>query len=163
MAPVPRLWPGLASALAWTIGVTVSLIVGLFALRFVGAGLDHEAALPAGADTVVTVSPTASPMPSVSPSAAPTTTAPPPVVTPQPAHTGADRLLTSIGGNVLAHCVNGQAFLVSWTPAPGFEASNISRGPATTARVTFEASGAEYHVAVTCAGDVPQSTVRRDG
>jgi hypothetical protein len=158
---VPRLWPGLASALAWTIGVTVSLIVGLFALRFVGAGLDHEAALPAGADSVVTVGPTASPTPTVSPSAAPTT-ARPPVVTPQPAHTGPDRLLTSIGGNVLAHCVDGQAFLVSWTPAPGFGAGDITRGPAATARVTFETSGAEYHVAVTCAGDVPQSTVRRD-
>jgi hypothetical protein len=158
------MWPGLASTLAWSVGVIVSLIVGLLALRFVGAGLDHEPALPVSTDARVTPPRTSPPDvgPSPAPTATPTATPPPASPAPQSAATGADRLLTTAGGTVLAHCVNGNAFLVSWSPGPGFEAGDIVRGPAAVARVSFETTGIEYHVSVTCAGDVPQSTVHKD-
>lgn len=156
---VVRLRPYAVSALAWTVGVVVSVTVGLLALRLVGAGIDTDNAMQpltsqtigAGTTTPVDVLPseesrmTQTPL---GPSVAPTR--------------GPDRWLTSSGGSVLARCDNGGAYLVSWSPAPGYRAEGIVRGPALMAQVQFEGTGWEIKLSVTCAGDVPQSTVHKE-
>jgi hypothetical protein len=160
-----RVRPVAVSVAAWSAGVVISVTVGLVALRTVGLDLGAETAMQPL--TSSTVGPGSSP--TESPSGQPTTLAPTTETasaTPSPSttsfRTANDRWLTSSGGNVLARCGNGLAFLVSWSPAPGYRAEDIVRGPAPTARVTFETTGMEVKMFVTCAGDIPQSTVHKD-
>ena len=82
--------------------------------------------------------------PSVPQSATPTLSATPAVsrtsASPSPqAATGT--VLTSQGGTVLAECRSAGAYLVSWSPTQGYEATGVIRGPAATTRAIFESDG----------------------
>lgn len=72
-------------------------------------------------------------------------------------------VLTSAGGTVVADCRPGGAYLVSWSPAPGYEVGLVVRGPASTAHVTF-GSAASATMMVSCSTGVPTaSTVSTSG
>ena len=62
----------------------------------------------------------------------------------------AGTLLMSSGGSVLAECRPAGAYLVSWSPVQGYQADDVARGPAATARVVFESSANSVTVTVTC-------------
>jgi hypothetical protein len=66
------------------------------------------------------------------------------------------KLLTSRGGTAAAACNNGLARLVYWSPAQGFEADDVSKGPARVASVTFTdnsgGGGVVMRVSCTSAG-----------
>jgi len=62
----------------------------------------------------------------------------------------AGTVLTSLGGSVLAECRPAGAYLVSWSPVQGYQADDVARGPAPTARVVFESSANSVTVTVTC-------------
>ena len=47
---------------------------------------------------------------------------------------------------------------VSWSPAQGYEVSWVSRGPAATAKVTFEGSVKLVTMVVSCRGGVPAAS-----
>jgi hypothetical protein len=64
-------------------------------------------------------------------------------------------VLTSSGGTVVAQCAPAGAFLLSWSPQQGFQASSVARGPATTARVVFGTTASTVTMAVSCSGGVP--------
>ena len=66
-----------------------------------------------------------------------------------------DRVLTSTGGTVVARCVDGGAYLVSWSPAQGYRAEEVRRGRAAVARVSFAASR-KIVLYVRCVAGVPQ-------
>lgn len=90
-----------------------------------------------------------------SPAASPATLAPTvpsaTTATPRPAAAPATgTVLTSWGGTVLAECRLAGTYLVSWSPAPGYEASDVIRGPASTARVVFGSDANSVTVTVTC-------------
>jgi hypothetical protein len=68
-------------------------------------------------------------------------------------------LLSSPGGSVLAVCHTGDAYLVSWSPQPGYTADDVARGPATAARVVFIAGNRGVRMVVSCLGQVPSATV----
>jgi hypothetical protein len=92
--------------------------------------------------------------------AAPTPSVPPATTAaPRSASTRADgTLLTSRGGTVLAECRAAGAYLVSWSPVQGYEATDVTRGAATTARVVFESGANSVTVTVSCpdgAGGTP--------
>ena len=70
----------------------------------------------------------------------------------------AGTLLTSRGGDVVASCLAGGAYLDSWSPSQGYEVGDVSRGPAGTARVTFESGGTAVTMAVSCSAGVPSAT-----
>jgi hypothetical protein len=53
---------------------------------------------------------------------------------------------------VVAHCVGNAAYLVYWSPTPGFRAEDVNRGPAPEARVSFDSSTREIKIRVTCTG-----------
>jgi hypothetical protein len=133
---------------AWTLGAAVSIGVGLLALSLVGVGLtgdsgDHLTQPVDRADTpvaTVTAPPSAEPLASSSAS------------TPSSAITGPSRTIDTAGGTVVAQCVNGNAYLVYWSPSPGFRSSDVNRGPAAEARVGFEGGTREIKVRVTCVG-----------
>jgi hypothetical protein len=64
------------------------------------------------------------------------------------------KLLTSQGGTAAASCDNGLARLLYWSPAQGFEADDVNKGPARFASVSFTDSngGVVMRVACTSAG-----------
>src|SRR5439155_12282407 len=84
---------------------------------------------------VDTIAPPATAPPAEPPTVSPTASAGGVPVSPRP-----DRVLTSTGGTVVARCVDGGAYLVSWSPAQGYRAEEVRRGRAAVARVSFAAS-----------------------
>jgi hypothetical protein len=91
------------------------------------------------------IRPAASPA-APAPSAPSATTAAPRSAAPSAAGT----VLMSLGGSVLAECRPAGAYLVSWSPVQGYEATDVTRGPATTARVVFESDANSVTMAVSC-------------
>ena len=75
---------------------------------------------------------------------------------------GSGTVLTSPGGTVLAQCRPGGAFLVSWSPAQGYQADSVTRGPAATAQVIFESSARSVTMVVSCQAGVPEASYTRD-
>ena len=59
-------------------------------------------------------------------------------------------VLTSQGGTLLAECRSAGAYLVSWSPTQGYEATSVIRGPAATARVIFESDANSVTMTVSC-------------
>jgi hypothetical protein len=155
---VPRSGSIIASVAAWTLGAAVSVSVGLLALSAIGVGPTSSQAqqLPRAADRLeppeasVTSPPTvvASPHPTVSGSASATF--------------GTNHTIESVGGTVVARCGSGGAYLVFWTPSPGFRTTNVNRGPASQARLAFEGNGQEIQITVTCIGLNVHSSIEND-
>jgi serine/threonine-protein kinase len=91
--------------------------------------------------------------PATSAPASPSTT---PASTDDPGPVGTP--LTSRGGDVVASCLAAGAYLDSWSPSQGYNVGEVWRGPAHTARVTFDSDGASVVVVVSCSGGVPSAT-----
>lgn len=111
---------------------------------------------PTGMPPAATGSPAPSP-------AAPSPTASAPNGTPAGDGTQAGgTVLTSRGGDVLASCQAGGAYLVSWSPAQGFLTGTVYRGPAQTAQVTYDpasgSGGNAVTMVVSCSAGVPSAT-----
>lgn len=158
----------LASLGAWLAGAGVAVAVGILALSLIGGGLASGEVRPVPEDEPVVVAPTASPSPapSVSPSialappmtqsAAPTSAAPS-SAPPSPA-SGTLRQLASVGGSVTARCAGLTAYLVSWSPAQGYEADEVHRGPGRVASVVFQGDGQRVWLGVHCVAGIPERT-----
>jgi hypothetical protein len=107
------------------------------------------------------------PVPPVSSSATPLAprpkkSSPSPSVTPAaPAPQPVTTVLTSAGGTVVAGCQAAGAYVVSWSPAQGYEAPWVIRGPAATAKVAFEGSRKLITMTISCSAGVPSATVIR--
>lgn len=144
--------PIATSVIAWTLGAAVSVGVGLLALSLIGVGLTNDSGdhltQPVGrADLPGPTVPSSQPIagdPSADPSASP-------MATPTAA-VGPNRTIDTSGGTVVARCQPGGAYLVYWSPSPGFRAGVDNRGPAAEARLSFESSTREINVRVTCIG-----------
>jgi len=85
----------------------------------------------------------------VSPVSSTVTAAPPTAALPGP-QAAAGTVLTSAGGTVLAECLAAGTYLVSWSPTQGYETSDVTRGPAATARVVFESAAKSVTMTLTC-------------
>ena len=172
----------LATAGAAAAGATV-------ALNTIGAGLlgsgsrpltqsDVRRDLGAGGNATGT-SPGSTPSPSdvPVPTAEPSRSSPPPPksgpVTAQPTGTGTTtpppqpdavtRVLATRGGTIVARCASGLVTLQSWSPAQGYSADHVVRGPATVASIRFDpGSGRAVRVTVTCHDGVPEATTGGD-
>jgi hypothetical protein len=161
-----------ASVVAWTVGATIALAVSLLALSMVGTGLTAGPFQVVPRDNQVTSdnlvtgdngAPTnqASPTPPPMQSGAATAEARATVPT-SSAATGSERSLSSVGGNVVARCQSGGAYLVYWSPAPGYRVDDVVRGPAQPARLQFQGQGREVKVSVSCVNGTPQATTREE-
>jgi hypothetical protein len=131
---------------AWLAGAVSATAVGIFALTSIDFGLSPQSSL----DTLPN-------LPTASASRAEETPEPQASSTTVPI--GLERPITSPGGSAVARCTSSGAYLVSWSPAPGFKAEDVRRGPAAVARVKFETSGREYYVAIRCVNGVPEATI----
>jgi hypothetical protein len=85
----------------------------------------------------------------------PPTPAPPAGPSTQPPDGAA---LTSQGGSVVASCAAAGAYLMSWSPQQGYEVGGVFRGPAATARVTFNSNANSVTMLVSCSAGVPVAT-----
>jgi serine/threonine-protein kinase len=167
---------------AWLLGVAGATAGSLVAVSLIGQSITGPSAQqltvtainraladagqdPGGAPTAASPSPSPSPSAPARPRHRPAvparhrtaTPAPPaPVTTPPPP---AGTLLSSAGGSVLATCQAAGAYLVSWSPQPGYEADDVIRGPAVTARVLFMAGIHGVRMVVSCTGSVPSASV----
>jgi hypothetical protein len=171
MARVRRI---VTSVVAWIAAAAAAVAVALYALSSIGDGLSGKPAIPA-AEAVTAAG--ASADPSQTPDENPTTTpGSDPTVGPAPTATGvttstskptqpsptsstsaAGRQLSTRGGDIVARCEPGGAYLVYWTPAAGYRAADILRGPATTARLVFESDRLHVRVSVSCVNGVPEA------
>jgi hypothetical protein len=152
----------LTSSAAWLIGAATSVGVALVALSLIGGGLSTHGVsplTPGGSETVAA---------SEVPTASPTTRSDPTRGSDSTSSTSAAALtstpaggqvLRSSGGFVVASCIDGKAYLVSWVPEQGYEARDVRRGPAAAAAVEFERSQHHVHLTVTCVGEVAQAQV----
>jgi hypothetical protein len=64
---------------------------------------------------------------------------------------------------VVADCRPAGAYLVSWSPVPGYESGTVIRGPAVTARVTFNSAANSVTMMVSCSAGVPTATTTVGG
>ena len=67
-------------------------------------------------------------------------------------------MLTSAGGTLVATCAGARAYVVSWSPQQGFASSDVVRGPATNAQVTFTNGQLTVTMVVSCTTGVPTAT-----
>ena len=72
--------------------------------------------------------------------------------------TPSSTLLISQGGTVVADCRPAGAYLVSWSPNPGYEVSAVTRGPVMMARVIFNSTANSVTMMVSCSAGVPATT-----
>ena len=179
---------------AWLLGAATATAGSLLAISLLGQGitgnpgqlLTQDAVTRALASEAADASPPpvaapsrqpASPSASATPAASGTSTphAPDPATTPAttPAPGAASgaadggTVLTSAGGEVVASCQPAGAYLISWSPLQGYEVDGVIRGPAVTARVTFNQvtvspTAREVTMVVSCSAGVPSARVVRD-
>jgi hypothetical protein len=86
-----------------------------------------------------------------------------PTGTPTPTPTPSSTVLSSQGGTVVADCRPGGAYLLSWSPAPGYEVDAVSRGPAVTAQVIFDSAANSVTMTVSCSTGLPTATTTVGG
>jgi hypothetical protein len=147
-----RARPLLAGLLAWVVGATAAIVVGLLALSLIDADLTGSGDPPIAADPFVDTVATGPP----------SSTTSGPTSGPAPGASGGpatQRRLNSAGGYVLAQCQGANAYLVFWSPAPGYRVRDVDRGPRDDARVRFESGEREVEMRITCAGGVPGAAV----
>jgi hypothetical protein len=75
---------------------------------------------------------------------------------------GSSLLVSSAGGTVMTSCQSGLAYLQYWSPAQGYRAHDVFRGPALQASVGFESLNSEAEIRVTCNGSHPVAHVLND-
>jgi hypothetical protein len=153
---------------AWLVGAGAATGGSLLAVSVLGQGLNPAAGAQLSIEGVnralakeAAEGTAAMPRRSVSPPAVPATprssaarhSAPPP-----PPGTTGGTLLTSQGGTLVAGCARARAYLVSWSPQPGFGSSGVVRGPAANAQVTFTNGQLTVTMVVSCTAGVPTAT-----
>ena len=69
--------------------------------------------------------------------------------------TPSSTVLTSAGGTVVADCRPAGAYLVSWSPTPGYEIGLVVRGPVSIAHVAFSSAANSVTMMVSCSAGVP--------
>lgn len=126
------------AVLGWLAAATGAVAVGLIAVSFLSRSLTGDGQQPLSGSEVVralergtqaprTGPPTDTSTPNPTPTPTPTTTSDP---TDTPGNdrpvTSAPRGLTSVGGTVIARCVDGKPRLQNWSPKPGYEVDDDS-------------------------------------
>lgn len=160
-------------AAAWTVAAVASVVVSMLALSVIG-GLGGDVQPPApmppfdNDEAIATSSAPDSPPPiaiespsSTAPSGTQSASRPPPPPTTPAAPTpGPPRQFNTQEGVVTAQCIGQQAYLLSWSPAPGYKVDDVRRGPAPVAKVQFEMFGSRHEsvVAVECSTGAPRLT-----
>jgi hypothetical protein len=152
MMLMPKLRPALVAVLAFVAAAIAAVSVGMVALNSIGTGLGDGPMQPvagAGASTGSFVSPSAGPSTGASLGPSPTASG-----LGLSGPDGPTRTFETRGGVVVARCVGRAAYLVSWSPNPGFRTDEVHRGLAETAVVKFRSSMEQIEAKIVCASGV---------
>jgi hypothetical protein len=141
----------LASLLAWSAGAVVAVSVGVLALSAIGDGWASGAPQPLRPDGAGQLG-AAAPTGPASPAAAGS-----------PTGSGQTRTVPAHGGTVNARCAGGQVYLISWSPAQGYQVDEVHRGPGRVASVLFKAAHREWVLRVHCVGGIPEADAGSTG
>lgn len=133
----------------WVLVAAVATVIGLVAVNAAGTGVLGTTAEPLTPGQVHAALSRTKPIATTSPSSAATAR-------------GVRRTLASAGGTVVAQCANTRVTLLSWSPAQGYEADDISRGPASRASIKFKNDNTELTLAVTCRNGRPTARMNSD-
>lgn len=153
---------------AWLVGASAATGGSLLAVNVLGRGLTPVGEEQLGTETVnralakeaterIAAMPRRSVARPTSLTAPSSPTARHPAPPPSRDTTGGT-LLTSQGGTVLASCAGARAYVMSWSPQQGFGSSDVVRGPATNAQVTFTDGQLRVTMIVSCHTGVPTAT-----
>jgi hypothetical protein len=157
--------------MAWLIVAFLTTLGGLAAVNSLGDGILGSAERPVTHESVdaelssepsVSPSETPSDSPSAEPSPTPTDTGSP--LEPPPA-APVSHTFSSPGGTVTADCSGNVVTLRYWSPAQGYEADHVVRGPGETASIRFRQGGRGHGIrlAFSCSDGSPvQSTNTSD-
>jgi len=154
--------------MAWLIVAFLTTLGGLAAVNSLGDGILGSAERPLtheSVDAELSSEPSVSPsesLPSSEPSPTPTDTGSP--LGPPPA-APVSRTFSSSGGTVTAACSGDVVTLRYWSPAQGYEADHVVRGPGQTASIRFRQGGRGHGIrlAFSCSNGSPvQSTNTSD-
>lgn len=171
----------LITVVAWLLGAATATGGCLLAVSLLGAGFGvtgssgHQlttdgvakalAAAERDTPSAATPSRSARPRPATrrpraarpTPTPTTTTTAPSPTQTPTPAQstTPAGTPFSSQGGTVVATCESAGAYLITWSPAQGYEVDRFVQGPAAQASVRFETNATAVTMTITCPSGTP--------
>jgi hypothetical protein len=153
--------------MAWLIVAFLTTLGGLAAVNSLGDGILGSAERPLTHESVAAElsgppsgpppgTPSESPAfsPSAGPSRTPTGTGSP--LEPPPA-APVSRTFSSAGGTVTAACSGDTVTLQYWSPAQGYEADHVVRGPAATVSLRFRQGGRGHGIrlAFTCQDGSP--------
>lgn len=164
---------------AWIVGAATATGLCLFAVSHLstdpqnpqGATLSQSQVRQALAS--VTGATSSSNPPAVSSDQSSTATGPAPSVLPSPAQSRpsaatvpaptssvttpqtVERRLSGDGGTVVAQCQGSTAYLVTWSPAQGYQAEVTQRGPAHLATVVFTGYGNRLEFHIGCPAGTP--------
>jgi hypothetical protein len=153
---------------AWLLGASTATAGSLLAVSALGQGMNPAAGEQVSVETVnralakeaaerTATMPRRSVSPPPSPAAPHPSAAHRPAPPPSP-RTAEGTVLTSQGGTLVASCTGGRAYVVSWSPQQGFGSSDVVRGPATNAQVTFISGQLTVTMVVSCSAGVPTAT-----
>ena len=157
----------LISVAAWAAGAVVATAGSLLAISVLGQGIVTGPVRTLSVDEVasalaaVSATPSASSTPAAVIAAAgsprPTATSSATSAASQSASADASssRVLSSMGGSVIASCTQAGAYLSSWSPAQGFQVKTVVRGPTSAAKVTFVSGTNSIMLTVACQSGVP--------
>lgn len=155
----------LLPVLGWLLTMLAATTVGLLAVSLISAEFT-DSATPLTSDAVAEgLASTTPPKASDAPDSRPSPSSRP---TPPSGPTPTAHSLRTPGGTLIARCTDQQVYLVSWTPAQGWQVDEHDRGPAPSARVQFEHDGdsdtdREVTTTITCRSGRPvASTVDTD-
>ena len=129
----------------WGLAAAAATAVGLLATGTIGTAITGTTATPLSEQQVARALTRATPAASTQP--APTARATP--------AGGVTRVLDTPGGTVIARCRAGQAILLSWSPAQGYDSEHLRPGPARAASLTFDGPDTATRVRVTCPAGIP--------
>jgi hypothetical protein len=138
----------LLAVASWLVAATAATSVGVVAGGAAGTSIVGAPVSPLSNEQVNRALAGSSPTPSRQPTTTPSATV-----------SGITRVLGTAGGTVIARCLTGQATLMSWSPAQGYEAKNILAGPGMTVGLTFEDGDTAIGVRVGCRAGVPTAHI----
>jgi predicted short-subunit dehydrogenase-like oxidoreductase (DUF2520 family) len=144
----------------WLGAAVLAVLVGLFAVNVIGAGLTSSstrALTPADVDKQLQEAPAVPASASPPASSAAPSTAPPTSASPS-APAGETAAKQTRGGTVVARCSGNQAEILTMSPASGFTVHEKSPGLQREAEGEFRGSRDNHDrvkVRVTCAGGAP--------
>jgi hypothetical protein len=138
----------LLAVAGWAGAAAVATAVGLVATGAIGSSITGTTTTPLSQQQVARALARSVPTPTRQPTS-----------TPPAAPGGITRALDTPGGTIIARCHTGQATLISWSPAQGYDSEEIHAGPAPAATMTFEAEHTEIRVRVVCPAGVPTAHI----